>query len=229
MWFGTNDGLNRYDGHEFTVYTHDPGDPTSIRNDDVDTIFEDSDRVLWVGHGGGLDRFDRETETFTHVDTRGQVFTIYEDSAGTLWVGFWHGLYGYDRATNEMIFSRQPDPDAPDDWGERSQSDSAVLAIYEDQRADLWIGTVAGLARLDRKTEAFARYRHDPDDATSLSSDVVSAIDGTQYPGLPGGRDRPRRWQDGPRLGQRRRGNPRSERHYRRQPGHHRPPDHRGG
>jgi signal transduction histidine kinase/ligand-binding sensor domain-containing protein len=194
MWFATRHGLNRYDGHEFTVYTHDPGDPTSIRNEDVDIIFEDSDRVLWVGHGGGLDRFDRERETFTHVDTRGQVFSIYEDSTGTLWVGFWHGLYGYDRATNEMIFSRQPDPDAPDDWSARSQSDSAVLAIYEDQRADLWIGTVAGLARLDRDTATFTRYRHDPDNATSLSSDVVRAIyedrQSTLWIGTGGGLDR---------------------------------------
>ena len=176
MWFGTMYGLNRYDGHEFTIYTHNPGDLTSMRNNDVDTIFEDSDGTLWVGHGGGLDRFDRETESFAHVDTRGQVFSIYEDRAGTLWVGFWHGLYGYDRATDEMVHSRQPDPDAPDDWGARSQSESAVLAIYEDRRADLWIGTATGLARLDRDTGIFTRYRHDPGDPTSLSSDVVLAI-----------------------------------------------------
>jgi signal transduction histidine kinase/ligand-binding sensor domain-containing protein len=194
MWFATWHGLNKYDGYQFTVYTHDPGDPTSIRNDDVDTIFEDSDGVLWIGHGGGLDRFDRETETFTHVDTRGQVFSIYEDSMGTLWVGFWHGLYGYDRDTNEMIHFRQPDPEAPDDWGERSQSDSAVMTIYEDRLADLWIGTVAGLVHLDRKTATFTRYRHNPDDLTSLTSDAVTAIyedrQGTLWIGTVQGLDR---------------------------------------
>jgi hypothetical protein len=115
VWFATDSGLNRYDGYEFTVYKHDPGDPTTSRSDYVRAIYEDRDGILWIGGGGGLDRFDRRTETFTHVDTRGQVFSIYEDGAGTLWVGFWHGLYGYDRATGEIIHSRQPDPGAPGD------------------------------------------------------------------------------------------------------------------
>jgi signal transduction histidine kinase/ligand-binding sensor domain-containing protein len=174
MWFATDSGLNRYDGYEFTVYKHDPGDPTTMRFDDVRVIFEDRDGTLWVGGGGGLDRFDRMTETFTHVDTRGQVFSIYEDSAGTLWVGFWHGLYGYDRTTNEIIFSRQPNPEASYDWAQRS--DSAVLAIHEDQRGDVWIGTDAGLYRLDRTSGVFTHYRHDPKDPTSLSSDSIVII-----------------------------------------------------
>jgi signal transduction histidine kinase/ligand-binding sensor domain-containing protein len=174
VWFATDSGLNRYDGYEFTVYKHDPGDPTTSRSDYVRAIYEDRDGILWIGGGGGLDRFDRRTETFTHVDTRGQVFSIYEDGAGTLWVGFWHGLYGYDRATGEIIHSRQPDPGAPGDWARRSQS--AIPAIYERQGGDLWIGTVAGLYRLDRTTNTFTHYRHDPDDPTSLGGDVVTAI-----------------------------------------------------
>ena len=130
MWFATEGGLNRYDGYEFTIYREDPGDPTSIRFDDVWVLLEDSDGTLWVGGGGGLDRFDRETGTFTHVDTRGQIFALHEDSAGTLWAGFWHGLYGYDRSTNEITHSTQPNPDAS---GERSaRTDSAVVAIGED-------------------------------------------------------------------------------------------------
>ena len=107
MWFATMSGLNRYDGYEFVVYKHNPGDATSIRFDGVEAIYEDSDGVLWLGGAGGLDRFDRKTGTFTHVDTRGQVYCIYEDSAGTLWVGFWHGLYGYDRSTKTIKYTYQ--------------------------------------------------------------------------------------------------------------------------
>ena len=66
MWFGTEDGLNKYDGYAFTVYTHDPDDPSTISDNLVSTIYEDQSGVMWVGTKGGLDRFDRATETFTH-------------------------------------------------------------------------------------------------------------------------------------------------------------------
>jgi len=174
LWFATDSGLDRYDGYTFTVYKEDPGDPTTIRFDSVSAIFEDSDGRLWVGGAGGLDRFDRETETFTHVDTRGQVYCLYEDSTGTLWAGFWHGLYGYDRVTNEIIHSRQPNPNAPSDWTTRTET--TVTAIDEDPSGDLWIGTVAGLYRLDRATGTFTAYRHDPADSTSIASDAITAL-----------------------------------------------------
>jgi signal transduction histidine kinase/streptogramin lyase len=191
LWFATDSGLNRYDGYDFMVYKEDPGDPTTIRFDNVSAIYEDSDGTLWVGGGGGLDRFDRETETFTHVDTRGQVYTIYEDSAGTLWAGFWHGLYGYDRATGAMIHSEQPNPDAAPDWAARTET--AVTTIQEDHSGDLWIGTVAGLYHLDHLTGAFTAHRHDPLDPTSLGGDAITALyvdrQGTLWIGTGGGLD----------------------------------------
>ena len=49
MWFGTQDGLNRYDGYNFTVYRYDPEDPQSLRNDHISAIYEDRSGVLWVG------------------------------------------------------------------------------------------------------------------------------------------------------------------------------------
>jgi hypothetical protein len=61
MWFGTNDGLNRYDGHGFTVYKHDPGDTYSLSHNRVQALFEDSTGTLWVGTYGGLNRFDRDS------------------------------------------------------------------------------------------------------------------------------------------------------------------------
>ena len=63
MWFGTFDGLKRYDGYDFKVYRHDPADPTSLSHRQVDVIFEDLVGDFWVStYGGGMNRFDRETE-----------------------------------------------------------------------------------------------------------------------------------------------------------------------
>lgn len=66
MWFGTRDGLNKYDGYGFTVYKHRAENPQSLSNNSVRALYEDPAGMLWVGTDGGLNKFDREKETFTH-------------------------------------------------------------------------------------------------------------------------------------------------------------------
>ena len=92
MWFGTQDGLNRYDGYDFKVYKNDPDNPGSISNNYVTAIYEDQSGALWVGtSGGGLNQFDRESEQFLRFvgnsDDKNSISsnfgnTIYEDSRG---------------------------------------------------------------------------------------------------------------------------------------------------
>ena len=65
LWFGTVEGLNRYDGYEFRVYTNNPDDSTTISDEYISTIFEDSQNNLWIGtRNGYFNKFDRQTETF---------------------------------------------------------------------------------------------------------------------------------------------------------------------
>src|SRR5690606_7573975 len=67
MWFATQNGLNRYDGHEFVVYTHDPDDPSSISDNVIFSLYLAEDGALWVGtRNGGLNRLDRATNDFVH-------------------------------------------------------------------------------------------------------------------------------------------------------------------
>ena len=65
MWFGTRDGLNRYDGYKAKIYRHDPKDPNSISNNYIYALSEDASGALWIGTRGGLNRFDRDEERFT--------------------------------------------------------------------------------------------------------------------------------------------------------------------
>src|SRR5882762_10765807 len=65
MWFGTRDGLNKYDGYSFTVYRNKDGDKFSIGSNNVNEIVEDSNGILWIATWGGLSKYNRESEKFT--------------------------------------------------------------------------------------------------------------------------------------------------------------------
>jgi signal transduction histidine kinase/ligand-binding sensor domain-containing protein/CheY-like chemotaxis protein len=181
MWFGTQDGLDRYDGYDFTVYKYNPDDLYSISNNFILALYVDRSGVLWIGTWGGLNRFDAATEHFSAYrhdpadatslgDDKVQV--ILEDTSGVLWVGTENGgLNCLDRKTGH--FTRYVnDPDDPN-----SLSYNYVSAIYEDRSGTLWVGTYGGgLEKFDRETGYFVHYRYAQNDPYSLSDNTVTAI-----------------------------------------------------
>jgi class 3 adenylate cyclase/ligand-binding sensor domain-containing protein len=114
MWFGSKDGLNRYDGYEFTVFRHDPSDSGTVRGSMITALEVDRHGRLWVGTAVGLDLFDPRTEGFIHVPIPyepgdwGSVTHIILDDHGDLWVGTHMMLV-------KLTFSRPfTDTDLPD-------------------------------------------------------------------------------------------------------------------
>jgi hypothetical protein len=106
LWFGTQYGLNRYDGYEFKVFKHDPGHRESLSRVFIYSLFKDRSGTLWVGTDQSLDRFDSNTETFTHY-TLGNaepngvpiiVINISQDHRGLLWLSTYDGLYSLNPA-----------------------------------------------------------------------------------------------------------------------------------
>ena len=96
IWFGTRDGLNRYDGNEIQVYRNDPTDSNSLSDNYIRCIYEDRHHDLWVGTINGLNRFNREKNNFTRFKHRDHdpssislnfVTSIVEDRKDHLWVG----------------------------------------------------------------------------------------------------------------------------------------------
>ncbi len=180
MWFCTEDGLDRYDGYEFKVYRHNPGNPNSISSNYITAIFEDHSGNLWVGtNGGGLNEFDWKTETFKHflpnLDnpnslSNNRVLSIYEDHEHVLWVGTAGGLNRLIPETGE--FTRfVPQHDDP-----TSLSHSSVRAIYEDHTGALWIGTLGGLERFDRASNSFIHYQPNANDPNSMRGTYIVSI-----------------------------------------------------
>lgn len=180
MWFGTWDGLNRYDGYTFKVFKNKPDDANSLSHNSVWAICEDKNGMLWIGtESGGLNRFDRAKlifTTFRHIPddpasiSHNQIHAIFEGRDGFLWVGTHNGLNRFD--TEKKQFTRYLH--RPQD--SQSLSHNTVQTVWEDRHGMLWVGTENGLNCLDRDTGSFRRYHHDADDSRSLSHDNVKAI-----------------------------------------------------
>jgi ligand-binding sensor domain-containing protein len=109
MWFGTWNGLNKYDGYQFAAYQHNPADPTSLSHNTINTLYEDANGILWIGtEQGGLNKFDPATETFTayrhdpadphSLSDDGVHDIIAADDGRTLWLGTYGGLNKFDPA-----------------------------------------------------------------------------------------------------------------------------------
>jgi len=95
LWFGTNDGLNRYDGYEFKVYKNIPGDTTTLPSSNIQTVIEDAEGNLWIGTPSFMSIFDRKTETFKsypieqpsdNVRQDVQIFRSLVDSKNNFWI-----------------------------------------------------------------------------------------------------------------------------------------------
>ncbi|GAB3955367.1 two-component regulator propeller domain-containing protein [Spirosoma harenae] len=96
IWIATKDGLNRYDGHNFTVFTHDPYNEYSLSDNNCSTLLVDSRGWLWVGTiNQGISLFNTRTQRFYHLDIRDQtsanagnytINSLYEDPKGDIWV-----------------------------------------------------------------------------------------------------------------------------------------------
>lgn len=110
MWFGTQDGLNKYDGYTFEIYRNEVDNDKSLSDNFVFSAFEDSNGDLWFGTGRGLNRFNRTEETFERyfplsiesAPPTQLILTIFEDSHNRFWIGSSRGIFLFDRAKREM-------------------------------------------------------------------------------------------------------------------------------
>lgn len=205
IWIGTRTGLDRFDPTTlaFGHLRRDVANPNSLSGNLITALFVDSRDTLWVGtYGAGLNkRIAQDPPQFVHFGHRAGdphsledihalpgddsprpfgdngIYAILEDSRGSLWLGTGAGLHSVvpgDTPGGPPVFIRYP--------GNKELSSSlthlCVRAIAEDDKGNLWIGTVgSGLYNLVPGGDAvLAHYQHNPNDPHSLSSDHVIAI-----------------------------------------------------
>lgn len=172
MWFGTDDGLNKFDGIRFTVYRHNVNDSTSLKSNRVLSLYEDKGGNLWVGTTAGLSLYDRTRNAFKHANiTFGNAArVICGDRAGDLWVGTYGGLLKYNHSTGSV--KRY----AVEDRVPGHLASNTVTSLFEDNHARLWVGTNAGLQLYQPATDQFLLFVNKSTDPHSISDNIIKAI-----------------------------------------------------
>ena len=162
MWFGTQDGLNKYNGYGTIVYKHNPVDSNSLSNNFIFSLYEDKNNILWIGtNGSGLDAFDLYTNKFTHYQntsdtasiSNNDVWSIIEGKDGLLWMGTDNGLNSFNRKTHrfQRYFNNSADSSNP--------AENMIYSLHQDKNGIIWMGTYgAGLFSFNPKTKKFTPY-----------------------------------------------------------------------
>lgn len=150
LWFGTVEGLFRYDGYRFISYRNDIQTPSVLTSNNVLSILSTQDNKLWVGTNNGINIIDRLTGItrqyhLKDFDNSDIVGCLCATRSGDVWVGTEGGLYLYNKEDDEFVLMC-------DQRGNSRVPHSAIKAICEDQNGFLWIGTWnQGLYRYDIK------------------------------------------------------------------------------
>lgn len=159
MWFGTHDGLNRYDGYNFSVFKPDTKNIKSISSNLIWKIIDDDKGNLWIGTtGGGLSYFDRKTEEFinfknnpnnVHSIASNYITLLFRDSSNRLWVGTSQGIDMTDlsKPIDSLKFNHY---NLYQNSAEPTRNSNNVSTFYEDKMHQVWIGGIYGLSKLSR-------------------------------------------------------------------------------
>lgn len=153
MWFGTKDGLNRYDGNSFRIFRNNAKDAKSIGNNFIRSIAQLNDSIIYVGTDTGVYIMNTNNETFSffNVATKdgsqitSAVNSLFIDSNGSIWIGtMFQEIFIYNPQTSKLNKV---------DIVKHRLNQNATWVIHEDKSGIIWIGTRSGLLRYNKDIE----------------------------------------------------------------------------
>jgi signal transduction histidine kinase/ligand-binding sensor domain-containing protein len=154
LWFGTQDGLKRYDGYQFREYRYQQGSLNGLSGTSVAALFADRAGHVWVASDWHLDRYDPTTERFTSYSPAdatdkkfpGGINGINQDNDGIIWLATTKGIYRLDPATGNLTHYVL------------GLSSPFTTSTFEEKNGTFWIVTKEGLDVFDRRTGLVTRH-----------------------------------------------------------------------
>ncbi|MDR2809326.1 MAG: response regulator [Tannerellaceae bacterium] len=178
FWIGTEDGLNKFDGYNFTIYKKQYGDSMSLVSNRITMLFPDSRGRLWIGTREGLQYYDSSYDNFVnvslnqpdHVLKQGLCEDMMEDSKGNLWFAvFGTGVLRYSPETGESVLYT-PSTHSP----HTSLCSAYIYSIEEDKNGHIWMGSQdKGISVYNPATDTFQNFNTSN---SNLPNDVVFDI-----------------------------------------------------
>ncbi len=194
MWFGTIDGLIRYDGINLYVYEKEPDDSTSLSHNSVNVLMEDKNKNLWIGTSVGLNLYNRDMDNFINVgNLNANLFRLNDsyisalcsDKKSLLWVGTFDGVNTYD---HEKQIINHYSYDVND---HNAISSNRITCIAIDSEDNVWLGTMNGLNLFSDKIEGFRHFCREPGNNESISNNNITSLavdlEGNLWAGTRGG------------------------------------------
>jgi signal transduction histidine kinase/ligand-binding sensor domain-containing protein/CheY-like chemotaxis protein len=172
MWFGTNDGLNRFDGYTNVVYKKKINDNTTLCDNWIISLFVDSHKNLWVGTQAGVNLYNPVKDNFVQfiVDTVRQqinfankVVRIIEDSKNDIYLTTEIGdLYRFDRKLEKFVRIEKTFPQ--------------IRTFIIDKDGRFWLGTIEGIVVYDNKTGEMHSYTSFTENGTSQPLNIIFSL-----------------------------------------------------
>ncbi|ANW95850.1 hybrid sensor histidine kinase/response regulator [Wenyingzhuangia fucanilytica] len=147
IWIGTRDGLNKYDGTEFTLYRNEKNNPSSLSYNDILCLESDSSGYIWVGTFRGLNKYDSKKNTFKKYFKSDDclladniIWCIKELSNKEIWIGTPLGLSIYNKNTDSF---------------KTVLNGNQILSVFETKNGNVFVATKNGLKKLVDKTNNY--------------------------------------------------------------------------
>lgn len=147
VWFGTQDGLNRFDGYTFKVYRNNPADPNSLGNNLVHTLYENTDGTIWVGTDNGIYQYNPQTESFSILPnaSSGAILSLLKDNKGNVWY-----------VSNQHLFEIVKNTSLLKSY---TINNCKVTSVCVSPRGNIWLSSSTGnLYGYDEKGDTFTRH-----------------------------------------------------------------------